>query len=216
MTTSFDTRFDDLPADLPVFPLQRVILLPRAELPLNIFEPRYIAMVQDALRSDRLIGMIQPRDAERLYDIGCAGRITSFSETADGRYLITLKGVCRFKIKKELCMIKGGYRRVRADWSEYKNDVIEDRDTDVCRETLIKKLHGYFSRKSISCEQWEQMKSIPCEQLIATLALVCPFEMEDKQALLEAQDLAVRAKLLQALIDIDVSGDMLKTGGTCH
>lgn len=216
MTMSFETAFDDLPAELPIFPLPRVILLPRAELPLNIFEPRYIAMVNDALRHGRLIGMIQPRDDSRLYDIGCAGRIVSFSETTDGRYLITLKGVCRFKIKKELGTTADGFRRVRADWSAYGRDLVEDRDTDVCRDTLIRKLHGYFSRKGLSCEQWDQVKAVPCEQLIATLSLVCPFAPEDKQALLEAQDVGVRARLLQALIEIDSKDDMQKTGGTCH
>ncbi len=212
----FDTNFDDLPDDLPVFPLPRVILLPRAQLPLNIFEPRYLAMVDEAMSRQRLIGMIQPRADDRLFDIGCAGRITSFSETDDGRYLITLKGVSRFTVKKELPLAPGCYRRARVTWKDFKGDLIEDTKTDICRETLMRKLHSYFSRKSMVCEQWEQIKSIPCEQLIATLSLVCPFEAEDKQALLEAEDLGMRAKILQALIDNDMSGDILKQGATCH
>lgn len=217
MKNPFDIDFNDLPEDLPVFPLPRVILLPRAQLPLNIFEPRYLAMVEEAMSRQRLIGMIQPRADDSLFDIGCAGRIVSFEETDDGRYLITLKGVSRFRVKKELPLASGCYRRARAEWKEFSGDLVEDTATDVCRDTLMRKLHAYFSRTNMVCEQWDQIKSVPCEQLIATLSLVCPFGAEDKQALLEAPDLGTRAKILMALIDGCLGGDNMKQQATtCH
>lgn len=217
MTGAFDIHFDDLPAEIAVFPLVRVILLPRAQLPLNIFEPRYLAMVADAMKTNRLIGMIQPDGAGGLLPVGGAGRIVSFSETDDGRYLITLKGVSRFRVTREIDQSSGGYRRVAADWSPYKGDATEDLQTDVCRDTLVQKLHSYFSRMNISCEQWGQMKTIPCEQLISTLSMVCPFPAEDKQALLECESLAARAQLLQALVDVAIGTQPdAREGATCH
>ena len=150
------------------------------------------------MTGQRLIGMIQPRDNDRLYDTGCVGRIVSFSETDDGRYLITLKGVNRFRIAEELPLAAGGYRRVRPDWTPFAADTVPDTATDICRETIRRKLESYFKHAGIVCEQWDQIKSIPCEQLVSTLSLVCPFDRDEKQSLLEAKDLSTRAHLLQA------------------
>ncbi len=196
---------DQLPAEIPVFPLSRVILLPRVTLPLNIFEPRYLAMTDAAMAAGRLIGMIQPRPAQDcpqgLAPVGCAGRITAFTETEDGRYLVTLKGVCRFRVAGEEPLQPGGYRKIRADWSAYLEDLVAAPDGDVCRKTVVQTLRGYLDKMNMFCDQWEKMQDISCESLISTLSVVCPFSPEEKQALLEAPGLADRARLLQAFLE---------------
>lgn len=219
MSDSFDTRFEDLPAEIPVFPLPRVILLPRTQLPLNIFEPRYLAMTRAALSSHRLIGMIQPRDeqnASNLCTTGCAGRIVSFSETDDGRYLITLKGVARFDIAAPPVLAEGGYLQARANWAPYKEDLVPDTVTDICRESMVQTLHAYFKQMGMSCDQWEQIRQIGCERLVGTLSVVCPFEAAEKQALLEAPTLAERARLLRGLLEAAVRGGCGECHDTCH
>lgn len=216
MGETFDTKFQDLPREIPVFPLPRVILLPRVQLPLNIFEPRYLAMTRAALSNGRLIGMIQPRpdgNGDDIFKTGCAGRIASFSETDDGRYLITLKGVCRFDVAEELPLAEGGYRQVRADWSAYKGDLEEDRVTDVCRDTMMGTLRKYLEKNEMFCDRWDTIREIECEKLISTLSVVCPFETDEKQALLEAMTLPDRAKILQALLDIAAREDCT---ASCH
>lgn len=221
MSEAFDTTFDELPADLPVFPLPRVILLPRVQLPLNIFEPRYIAMVRAAMSSHRLIGMIQPQDektSQPLCQTGCAGRIISFSETDDGRYLITLKGVARFKMPTAPVQAAGGFLMGRPDWESYRQDFEPDTVTDICRETMVNTLHAYFKKMGMSCDQWEQIRQIGCERLVATLSVVCPFEAAEKQALLEAATLADRARVLHGLLESAVRQEC-GTGcnkDTCH
>jgi len=207
--------FAALPAEIAIFPLPRVILLPRIQLPLNIFEPRYRAMTEASLGSSRLIGMVQPNphgDGEKTFTTGCAGRICSFTETDDGRYLITLKGVCRFNIAEELPLDAKGFRRVKADWSPYRADFDSDTKTDICRDTMMSTLRAYLDKMDMFCDQWDNIRSIDCERLISTLSVVCPFETEEKQALLEAKTLPERVKILNALLEIAAK----ECGPSCH
>lgn len=205
----FTPQLEDLSPTLPVFPLTGVLLLPRGLLPLNIFEPRYIAMVDDALASDRLIGMIQPSDPEcrarapEIYPLGCAGRITCFEETDDGRYLITLTGLCRFRVAEELRTIRG-YRRIHADWSGFPDDLSESPDQPVLdRDRLSRALSAYFQRHGISAN-WDAIAQTPDERLITSLSMICPFAPPEKQALLEVPTLPERAELLLSLIEMAV------------
>jgi Lon protease-like protein len=199
----------DLPRELPVFPLTGVLLLPRGRLPLNIFEKRYLAMFDDAIAGDRLIGMIQPSDpivgdvGPPLYAVGCAGRITSFNESGDGRYLVALDGVARFRITGELGL-RRGYRRVVADWSAYSVDLAED-DGAVDRHRLIELLQAYFRQHQLSAN-WDAIGQTPDERLVTSLAMICPFEPPEKQMLLEAGCLSDRAKLMMSLLEIAIAG----------
>jgi Lon protease-like protein len=193
-----------LPATIPVFPLAGAILLPRAVLPLNIFEPRYLDMVRDAMSGERLIGMVQPRaelPAERppLYGVGGLGRITQFSETSDGRFMIALSGLTRFAITEELA-VTTPYRQVVAEFDRFEPDWHEpDSLPAVMREELETVLHRYLDAQSLSAD-WEAVKAADDESLVSTLAAVCPFEVAERQALLEAADLARRARTLTALM----------------
>ncbi|MEE8271962.1 MAG: LON peptidase substrate-binding domain-containing protein [Alphaproteobacteria bacterium] len=204
--------FDRLPPDLPIFPLTGVLLLPRGLLPLNIFEPRYLAMVDAALATDRLIGMVQPVTpggpgvegavaAPPVYRTGCAGRVTSFDETDDGRYLITLTGVCRFHLGRE-SLAEGGYRMVEAGWSDFAADFDADELT-VDRERLAAALNAFFKHHGISAD-WAAIGEAPDERLITSLAMICPFEPSEKQALLEAPTLADRAEMMVSLVEMAV------------
>jgi uncharacterized protein len=206
---------------LPIFPLTGVLLLPRGRLPLNIFEPRYLAMTRDALGGDRLIGMVQPSDANvslagspPVYPTGCAGRITSFSETDDGRYLITLTGLCRFRIREEL-PLHNGYRRVIPKWDEFANDFRNQREPGFDRERLIRGLRSYFERHQIKAE-WDAISSVPGERLVTSIAMVCPFEPSEKQALLEARDLDERANLLTAIVEMALVERQSEGSGARH
>jgi uncharacterized protein len=201
-----------LPDTLPIFPLTGVLLLPRGRLPLNIFEPRYLAMTRDALGGERLIGMVQPSEPQQdnrgrgahenppVYPIGCAGRITSFSETDDGRYLLTLTGVSRFRIRDELPLLSG-YRRVVAEWQPFAHDVDTPSGTEFDRERFIRGLKGFFTQRQISAD-WEAIEKAAGEHLINSIAMLCPFAPSEKQALLEAPDLDERARLLIALVEM--------------
>jgi Lon protease-like protein len=201
-----------LPTLLPIFPLPRVILLPRVQLPLNIFEPRYLAMIDTALQSDRMIGMIQPQGDGGLMDTGCAGHIAHFNETDDGRYLITLRGISRFKVAREMPLAEKGFRSIVPDWSPYAADLAEPTPARIaCRDEIMSILRVYLDQMGMFCEQWEQMQSIGCEQLIATLSVVCPFDASAKQSLLEADTLEARAGLLLALLEQTVAET-----STCH
>jgi Lon protease-like protein len=203
------TSVEELPRALPVFPLAGVLLLPRGRLPLNIFEKRYLAMLDDALAGDRLIGMIQPSDptgskqASSLYPVGCAGRITQFSETEDGRCLVTLAGIARFKVMEELPLHRG-YRRVLADWTEYSGDLKEEGCT-VDRGRLVSLLQDYFRKHGLSAN-WEAIENAPDERLLTSLAMICPFDAGEKQALLEAGCLADRAQIMMTLLEIAIAG----------
>jgi hypothetical protein len=194
-----------LPDILPIFPLAGVLLLPRGRLPLNIFEPRYLAMTRDALGGERLIGMIQPSDPREggtnpaVYPIGCAGRITSFSETDDGRYLITLTGVSRFRIGEELPLLSG-YRRVAPQWEAFGGD-LEPIEPGFDRDRLIRELRTYFTQRQMEAD-WSLIEKAPAEHLVSSIAMLCPFAPSEKQALLEAANLDARAELLTALVEM--------------
>jgi hypothetical protein len=194
-----------LPDTIPIFPLTGVLLLPRGRLPLNIFEPRYLAMTRDALGGERLIGMIQPSDPGEggmnpaVYPIGCAGRVTAFSETDDGRYLITLTGVSRFRIREELPLLSG-YRRVVPEWAAFGGD-LEPTEPGFDRERLIRELKAYFTQRQIEAD-WSLIDKAPAEHLVSSIAMLCPFAPSEKQALLEAADLDARAELLTALVEM--------------
>lgn len=202
----------DLPRILKVFPLPGALLLPHAELPLNIFEPRYLAMVSDALSGDRLIGMIQPDDEDAdltgrpaLKQVGCAGRITSFTETPDGRILITLSGVCRFAIVKELGSDRP-YREIEADYRDFASDLGETQpDRDIDRSSLIKVFRDYLAANDMGAD-WDQVRTASTEALVNTLAVIAPHAPRDKQALLEAKDLKSRADVLIALTERALQG----------
>jgi uncharacterized protein len=209
MTGRFDPDFAALPESLPIFPLTGVLLLPRGRLPLNIFEPRYLAMTEDALKGERLIGMVQPQEGQgddgepRVYRTGCAGRMTSFSETEDGRYLITLTGLARFDIARELPRDRL-YRRVVPDWQPYRDDLAESAGA-FDRARLLTALKPYLERQGVVAD-WPAVEATPEERLITTIAMVAPLRPSEKQALLEARDLAERARLLTALIEMSVHG----------
>ena len=219
-----------LPQILPIFPLTGVLLLPRGRLPLNIFEPRYLAMTRDALGGERLIGMVQPNEPQQdnrgggslnppVYPVGCAGRITAFAETDDGRYLVTLTGVSRFRIRDELPLLSG-YRRVVPDWQPFVQDLDVPPATGFDRERFIRGLKEFFTQRQISAD-WEAIDKAAGEHLITSIAMLCPFAPSEKQALLEAPDLDERARLLIALVEMAAiqptpgSYDE-QTGGTRH
>ena len=209
----FTQKFEDLPPAIPVFPLTGVLLLPGGNLPLNIFEPRYLEMVNDALSSDRLIGMIQPLDLENgrlqqkpdLQTVGCAGRITEFRETEDGRYEIALEGLCRFRVVEEL-PVTTAYRRIRADWSAYRLDYETDPCgcNGMCKDKLKNLLKDYFQINGLSCE-WARIDEAPKERLLTCLSMICPFGAREKQALLEAAGIKERAELLIKLLEFAVT-----------
>lgn len=211
-------RAEDLPTEFPVFPLTGALLLPYGKLPLNIFEPRYKAMVEDALAAPRMFAMIQPdpnapegTSGPGLYQIGCLGRLSSFSETDDGRYLITLTGLLRFSIATELDM-RRGYRRVRADFSDYLQDLTPSPSLHgVEREPLLAALRAFFTHRGIDAN-WDAIRKMPDEALVVTLSMVCPFEAAEKQALLEAPTDADRASTLLALLQMGAAGPDMPSG----
>ena len=196
-----------LPGRFPVFPLRGAMLLPGGNLPLNIFEPRYLRMVRDAMQTDRVIGMVQPKadaveDAPcELYGTGCAGRITNFSETSDGRFLITLTGVCRFDIAAEL-EVATPYRQVVADFARWRQDLQPVAPPGELKASLARVLRGYFDRHGIEAD-WSAIDNAPLAGLVTSLCMICPFEPEEKQALLEAGDGGRQARLLIALMEME-------------
>ena len=199
-----------LPDVIPIFPLPGALLLPRAQLPLHLFEPRYLAMLDDAMKTDtRLIGMIQPSDGpdgtSRLHTIGCAGRITAMSETSDGRYMITLSGLSRFRVREE---VEGftPYRRCRVEWSGFEADMgPEETDPEMDRDALMALLEKFFEDRGLSTD-WESMADAEPELLINSLSMLCPFEPEERQALLEAPSLSTRRETLVTLIEYALHG----------
>jgi Lon protease-like protein len=197
---------DGLPRRIPVFPLTGALLLPKAQLPLNIFEPRYLAMVNDAMSAERIIGMVQPDlsgamlddDQPALSPVGCAGKITAFAETGDGRILITLTGVSRFAIQRELPS-PYPYRIVEADFSAFTNDLDEPELTD--REALIETIRSFLKVYGLNAD-WEEMQRASSEVLVNTFSILSPCSPREKQALLEAPDLRARAGVLKTLTEI--------------
>lgn len=202
----------DLPDTIPVFPLPGALLLPRARLPLHIFEPRYLAMLDDTLKtSHRLVGMIQPlggpAGAERLQAIGCAGRLTAFSETENGRYMVTLTGISRYRVTKEQEGF-APYRKCDVDWRGYERDLggIE-RDPDFDRGPFMAMLGRYFEATEFKTD-WESMRDADDELLINSLSMICPFAPEDRQALLEAPSLTARRQTLVTLLEFALRGGL--------
>ena len=200
----------DLPSEFPIFPLPGALLLPHGRLPLNIFEPRYLALVDDALAQSRMFGMIQPNvhaprapNGPSLYQIGCLGRLSQFAETDDGRYLVTLTGVSRFRVIDEL-PIRHGYRRVTADFTPFHPDLAPAGNAiGVRRGELLGALRPFFTLHDIDAN-WDAIERMPEATLVTTLAMLCPFDDAEKQALLEAPTDADRAADLLALLRMSV------------
>ncbi len=205
----FKIGFADLPQNLPIFPLPGALLLPGGQLPLNIFEPRFVNMVLDAIQTpSRLIGLIQPVDGEsmedntKLYDIGCAGRISSFVETQDSRILITLHGVCRFKLKT-VSLAARGYRQITADWDKFSSDLDGEDKIQIDRACIMESLKDFLRRHKMQVD-WKTIEAAPDYVLVNNLAMVCPFAPKEQQALLEAADLTERTKIMACLLKMSV------------
>ena len=199
----------DLPGTLPVFPLPGALLLPRGHMPLNIFEPRYVEMVDDALRDGhRLIGMIQPDPPHpgvpqrpALYTVGCAGRITQLAETGDGRYLMQLTGVARFRVVQELPVVTA-YRQCRVDFVPFVDDLTARKgENEVDRKAVLSALTQYLKANDLKAD-WEGIEAAPNEALVNALAMMSPYDPAEKQAMLEAPDLKTRAEILIAVTEI--------------
>ncbi len=205
---AFHPAFEDLPPEIAVFPLSGALLLPQGRMPLNIFEPRYLAMMQDSLAAGRMFGMIQPEpgapaggSGPGLFRTGCIGRMSSFAETEDGRLLITLTGVSRFRVAEEL-PLRQGYRRVRADFAPFRADLdLAERPSALDRAALTGALRPFFQARGIEAN-WEAIEQTSDAMLVLTLAMVCPFDAREKQALLEAATPEDRAALLVALLEM--------------
>ena len=197
----------DLPSILPIFPLPKAILLPGSRLPLHIFEPRYLTMIEDCLKTpNRLIGMIQPISVEgRLQSIGCAGKLTQFSETEDGRYMITLSGISRYRIESE---VEGftPYRRFNVLWDSFEKDLdVPDPDKNFDRDEFFGLLEKFLEGEGLSTD-WETLQQADSELLINSLSMMLDFDSEDKQALLEAPSLQTRRETLTTLFEFSLRG----------
>jgi Lon protease-like protein len=203
----------ELPDIIPAFPLPGALLLPRGQMPLNIFEPRYLSMVDDALAGARIIGMIQPNSAAiqqlgppALYEVGCAGRITQFAETDDGRYLITLSGVCRFRAREELTVLTP-YRQLRVDFGAFRHDLTpRDGEEAVDRDAVLRALRDFSNANAVEID-WDNVRQAPNEPLVNALAMMAPYGEKEKQALLEAPDLKTRAEILVAITEMELARD---------
>lgn len=212
-----------LPSVLPLFPLPGALLLPHGHLPLQIFEPRYLRMVEYALSHTRSIGMIQPlgedpekvADNAEVYQVGCAGRIVEFSETDDDRFLITLRGICRFRIVEEMPLTKG-FRRIVPDFGPFHMDLEEDDEEDVFdRSQMLDAANGYLRTKDLAVD-WSAVETIPDDELVSALSMICPFEPREKQALLECQGCHDRSRMLMSLFAMASHGGEASFGGTSH
>ena len=197
----------DLPKFIPIFPLPKAVLLPRSRLPLHIFEPRYLAMIEDCLKTpNRLIGMVQPTGADdRLHSIGCAGKLTQFSETEDGRYMITLTGVSRYRIENEIDGFTP-YRRFNVSWDSFEKDresPIQDSKFD--RKSFFELLKKFLEGEGLSTD-WETLQQADNELLINSLSMMLDFDLEDKQALLEAPSRQTRREALTTLFEFSLRG----------
>lgn len=197
---------ENMPDMLAIFPLHGVLLLPGGQLPLNIFEPRYLAMVDEALRTNRLIGIIQPRieNEEELYTTGCAGKIVSFTETPDGRYEITLKGISRFDLSEELPVHTKNFRSVTPDWASYESDLnIDPSCLGLDRNKLKSLLKQYFAQQEMECD-WSAIDEAPDGKLMTCLSMTCPFEPAEKQALLEEKCCKKRAQMFITMMEMEL------------
>ncbi len=219
--TVYKVEFDALPDEIPIFPLDGAVLLPGGQLPLNIFERRYVAMVEDVMRSNRIIGMIQSRHGQcedavlaesperdkcakspSLYKIGCAGKITAFEEMEDDRYLITLSGLSRFEIESEL-EPRSGYRRVRPDWKKFQKDFERVDCINLDRDRLKSLLAKYFDQQGISCNG-DIIDEASDSRIVTCLSMICPLETSEKQALLEAPCCKERADLFMTILEMAI------------
>ncbi len=212
-----------LPATLPLFPLPGALLLPHGHLPLQIFEPRYLRMVEYALGRARAIGMIQPVDEDpspvpdnaEVYHVGCAGRIVEFSETEDDRFLITLRGLCRFRIVEEMPLTKG-FRRVVPDFGPFHLDLEEEDEEDVFDRTeMLDAANGYLRARDLAVD-WSAVETIPDDELVSALAMICPFEPREKQALLESRGCHDRSRMLMSLFQMASHEGETLFRGTSH
>lgn len=205
------TTPDDMPNVVPLFPLSGALLLPRGQLPLNIFERRYLTMVDDALKGHRLIGMIQPdpqagssRDVPGLFKVGCAGRITQFAESGDGRYMVTLTGVARFVVVDEIAAVTP-YRQARADFSLFASDFNpRSGEAAVDRDGVLRTLRDFAKANELQID-WDSINGAPNEALVNALSMMSPFGPREKQALLEASDLKGRADVLVAITEVELA-----------
>jgi uncharacterized protein len=214
----------DLPAQIPVFPLQGCILLPRSNLPLNIFEPRYLSMVDDVIAGDRIIGIVQPVGVQEespvakghpLRPIGCAGRLSAFSEAEDGRLLVTLTGICRFDIVGEARTAKP-YRICDANFAPYQKDLVRGHGQNaVDWPKFLQVLKTYLDARQLTAD-WDSIQRSPTELLINTLSIISPYGPEEKQALLEAPDLKARSEVLMALAAMEIAAPDSGTGTSLH
>ncbi|WP_284944271.1 LON peptidase substrate-binding domain-containing protein [Acidisoma cladoniae] len=214
----FQPALGELDPRIPIFPLGGAMLLPYGRMPLNVFEPRYLALIDAALANGRMFGMIQPdilkpevENGPSLFGIGCLGRITSFTETDDGRIIISVLGVIRFAVTEEL-ETRQGYRQVMADFSPYAQDLQpEAPEIGLPRKMLLDTLRGYFDRQSLSVD-WDAIGEMDDPTLLTALCMMCPFTTSEKQALLEAEPLASRAEILLALLEIGMHGSGAEAG----
>ena len=205
---NFAQKPDDMPSVIPVFPLPGALLLPRGQMPLNVFEPRYLAMIDDALRAHRVIGMIQPAIESAaakpsLAAIGCAGRISQFAESGDGRYILTLTGVSRFRVAEEM-EATTPYRQCRVDFDDFATD-FDPRagEADVDRPGVMRALREFAKANGLKID-WKGIEDAPNEALVNALSMMSPFGPKEKQALLEAKDLKSRADVLIAITEFDL------------
>ncbi len=208
------TEPTDLPETFPVFPLSQAVLFPRGILPLNIFEPRYLNMIDDVMAGSGFIGMVQPTNRDKahpeLAEVGTLGRVVHYSETDDGRYLISLEGICRFEIAEELPFDRP-YREVRANWDPFIHDLMEPEEMGLPdRQNILEELEAYLARNNLRAD-WDSVDGVPMESLINALSSGCPFSSVEKQALLEATDLHARADCLIALFRMTSNGGEGKT-----
>ena len=222
MLYSFEHNIKELPKSIPLFPLNRVLLLPKAKLPLNLFENRYLHMFDHALANNRIIGMIQPKgrvlsDSDtknpNLYEIGCAGRITAFSETNDNRYELILKGVCRFRMKKEKKIING-FRSAEVSWDEFKQDYETLSLVNPKKRKDFEALMKIFLKKISISADWEMVETTNDEDLVNMISMCCPFDVSEKQALLEAKTLSERLEILTSLMQMGINENKMASSGT--
>lgn len=207
--------FQSLPRDLALFPLRSAILLPRGRMPLNVFEPRYLSMTEYALGHGRMIGMIRPRCDDDvnppLYDVGCAGRISSFAETEDGRFLLTLTGVSRFKIRSE-ALARGGFRLGEVDYAPFSVDAQDaSLENPALRERVVELLMEYLNEVGLSAD-WDSIEGASAETIVNSVSMSCPFDPDEKQALLEAPTLVERSDTLIALMEMSIAAARSERG----
>ena len=200
-------KIKDFPEQIPIFPLSNAIFFPRTTLPLNIFEDRYIQLVNDCMKGDRLFGMVQPKFKTDVYNIGCLGKIINFEETADRRFIILLSGILRFKIKNELKIDKL-YRKFTVDYSNFSDDLNLDSNKyqKITDEQLMKKIKLYLHRKNIFIK-FSELKNLDIEQIVNTACMISPFSKEEKQKLLEAQNIKQKIKILDEVLNFNLLDD---------